>query len=127
MFTKLIYAAQDTNSNRSGNSITGIGIQPVGNGVSQLETIISSIIGFITIVAFIFFVFQIIFAGYSFISAQGDEKKLEAARSKLTNGILGLTIVVIAFGFTAFIAKILGMGDIFNLQQFFLSTNNSSE
>jgi len=107
------------------NAISGLGIQPVSReeSVSQLESIISSIIGFITIVAFIFFVFQVIFAGYSFISAQGDEKKLEAARSKLTNGILGLTLVVIAFGFTAFLARILGLGDVFNLQQFF-TTNN---
>lgn len=107
------------------NSISGLGIQPISReeSVSQLEGIISSIIGFITIVAFIFFVFQVIFAGYSFISAQGDEKKLEAARSKLTNGILGLTLVVIAFGFTAFIARILGLGDVFNLQQFFSNNN----
>lgn len=107
------------------NAISGLGIQPISRegSVSQLESIISSIIGFITIIAFIFFVFQVIFAGYSFISAQGDEKKLEAARSKLTNGILGLTLVVIAFGFTAFLARILGLGDVFNLQQFF-TTNN---
>jgi hypothetical protein len=108
------------------NSISGLGIQPISReeSVSQLEGIISSIIGFITIVAFIFFVFQVIFAGYSFISAQGDEKKLEAARSKLTNGILGLTLVVVAFGFTAFIARILGLGDVFNLQQFFSNNPN---
>lgn len=113
MLTKIIYAADP----QTGNSINGFGIQPTGNGVSQLETIISSIIGFITVVAFIFFVFQVIFAGYSFISAQGDEKKLEAARSKLTNGVLGLTLVVVAFGVTAFISKILGLsGDIFDLQ-----------
>lgn len=106
--------------------LEGPGIKPgttQTESVSKLTSIISSIIGFITIVAFIFFVFQVIFAGYSFISAQGDEKKLEAARSKLTNGILGLTLVVIAFGFTAFIARILGLGDVFNLQQFF--TTNS--
>lgn len=103
------------------DAIHGLGIQPISreDSVYQLEDIISSIIGFVTIVAFIFFVFQVIFAGYSFISAQGDEKKLEAARSKLTNGILGLTLVVIAFGFTAFIAKILGLGDVFDLQQLF--------
>lgn len=103
------------------NKLIGPGIQPTSpeGSVSQLETIISNIIGFITIVAFIFFVFQIIFAGYGFLSAQGDEKKLEAARKKITDGILGITIVVIAFGVTAFISNLLGLGNVFSLQSFF--------
>ncbi len=106
------------------NKLVGPGIQPTSpkGSVGQLETIISNVIGFITIIAAIFFVFQVIFAGYSFMSAQGDEKKLEAARSKLTNGVLGLTIVVIAFGVTAFISSLLGLGNIFDLQSFFNST-----
>lgn len=106
------------------NSIRGLGPQPVnGDGVSQLEGIISNIIGFITIVAFVFFLFQIIFAGYGFMSASGDEKKLETSRKKLTNGILGLTIVVVAYGLTAFIAGLLGIDNIFNLSSFFDSLN----
>lgn len=104
--------------------ITGPGLQPTSQegSVGQLETIISNVIGFITIVAAIFFVFQIIFAGYAFMSAQGDEKKLESARQKLTQSILGLTIVVIAFGVTAFVSSLLGMGNIFDLQSFFNKT-----
>ncbi len=106
------------------NKLKGIGLQPTSpkGSVGQLETIVSNVIGFITIVAAIFFVFQIIFAGYSFMSAQGDEKKLEMARQKLTQSILGLTIVVIAFGVTAFISSLLGLGNIFDLQSFFNST-----
>ncbi len=93
----------------------GIQVEP-DNSVSQLESIISNVIGVITIVAFIFFTFQIIFAGYAFISANGDEKKLETSRKKLTNGILGLTIVVVAYGLTAFIANLLGLDNVFSLQ-----------
>jgi hypothetical protein len=110
-----------TNKLIAANKLGGIGIQPTSpkGSVSQLETIVSNVIGFITIVAAIFFVFQIIFAGYGFMSAQGDEKKLESARQRLTQSILGLTIVVIAFGVTAFISSLLGLGNVFDLQSFF--------
>lgn len=94
-----------------------IGLQPdfKGDGVAQLDKIISTVIGVLTLVAFIFFVLQVIFAGYSFLSAQGDEKKVESARKRLTDGILGITIVVVAFGVSALLASLMGLGDIFNL------------
>lgn len=92
-----------------------VGISPDGDGVLELDKIISKVIGVLTLVAFIFFVLQIIFAGYAFISGQGDEKKVESARKRLTDGILGITIVVIAFGVSSLIASILGIDGIFNL------------
>lgn len=95
-------------------ALEGPGVQ-VNNSTTQLENIISSIIGFLSVVAVIFFVIQIILAGYGFISASGDEKKVEAARKKLTDSILGLTIIVVAFGLGALLTNILGFGKIFDL------------
>jgi len=97
-------------------TLTGPGIQTSGTtSTTQLETIISTAIGVLTIVAVIFFTLQLIFAGYSFMSAQGDKAKLEAARNRLTQGILGLTIVVLAFGMGALISNLVGLGNIFDL------------
>jgi hypothetical protein len=87
--------------------------------VSTLETVINVAIGILTLIAVIYFTLQIIFAGYAMFSSQGDEKKLEAARSRLTNGILGLTIVVVSLGLAALLAKLLGLGDVFNLTAIF--------
>ena len=110
--------------------LTGSGIQPDSTGkvsaATQLEDILSLVLGFLTVVAVIYFVIQIILAGYAFISGQGDEKKIEMARKKLTDGILGLTIVVIAFGITAFLAHLLGLqnsdgSSIFDLDSFIKS------
>jgi hypothetical protein len=94
--------------------LTGPGIQ-VGDSTTQLEKVISTVIGFLSVVAVIFFVIQIILAGYGFISASGDEKKMEISRKKITEGIIGLTVVIVALGFGALMASILGLGDIFNL------------
>jgi len=99
-------------------------LKVVGDGVDQLDKIISTVIGVLTLVAFIFFVLQIIFAGYSFISGQGDEKKIESARKRLTDGILGITIVVVAFGITALLAKLMGIDGIFDLTTIFSKIDN---
>ena len=96
----------------------GIQVTDADSAPTQLEDILSTVLGFLTIVAVIFFLIQIILAGYGFISGQGDEKKIAASRKKLTDGILGLTIVVVAFGVTAFISGLLGLGNVFNLTEF---------
>lgn len=96
----------------------GFGIKhSILSPLEPVETTISSIIGILTIVAVIFFIIQIIFAGYAFISAQGDPKKIEAARKRLTDGILGITIVVVALGVGAFIATLLGIANPLDLQK----------
>jgi uncharacterized membrane protein len=103
--------------------ITGPGIDPAkyGSGTATLEKIISQILGILTIIAVIFFAVQIIFAGYNFISAEGDEKKMEMARKTLTNGILGLVIVVVAAGLASLIATLAGVTNPFDLNALFTS------
>ncbi len=99
-----------------GYKISGGGIPVTNNddGVSKMETIISNFIGLLTFVAVIYFVIRIILAGYSFISSQGDEKKMIEARSSLTNSVLGLVIVVVALGLGSLIAHLLGMDGLFD-------------
>ena len=49
--------------------LTGPGVDPTGPPVVTMERIISVVIGVLSVVAFIFFAIQIIFAGYEFISS----------------------------------------------------------
>ncbi len=99
-------------------SLTGWGIPTTGGeeSVSKVENLISSIIGVLTVVGIIYFVIQIILAGYTLISSKGDPKKFEIAQSKLIHDVIGLLLVVVALGVTAFIAKLLGVSNIFNLK-----------
>lgn len=102
-------------------SLSGPGttLAPGKTYTDKLESIVSNTIGVLTVVAVIFFVLQIIFAGYAFISSQGDEKKLEVAKDRLTNNVLGLFIVVVAVGLSALIAKLVGLPDILDLNKTF--------
>lgn len=100
-------------------TITGPGIQPTTDSVGQLEGIISNVLGVLTIIGVIFFTIQIILSGFSMMSSQGDPKELESAKKRLTNNVLGLAIIVLAYGLGALIASLLGMNSIFSLQSLF--------
>ena len=92
----------------------GIPVDPI-NPVSTLEKILSSVIGFFSIVAIIWFTIQVIIASYNYISSQGDKGKIEQAQKAITNGILGLVIALVAIFLVAFIAKLLGIDNAFDL------------
>jgi hypothetical protein len=97
--------------------LEGPGIKPTGGeeSVHQLESIISSVIGIMTIVGVIYFTIQIILAGYSLIASHGDPKELQTGTKRLTNGVMGLAIIVLAYGLGALITNLLGMSNVFDL------------
>jgi len=99
--------------------LTGPGI-PVTNATTQFETYAGQLVGALTIVAVLFFVAQIIFAGYAFISSQGDEKAMEATRKRLTEAVLGLTVVVIAVGLGSLLAMLLGIPNVLDINSMFV-------
>lgn len=103
--------------------LTGPGIQPDANPTGQLEKIISAVIGILTIVGVIYFTIQIILAGFTMMSSQGDPKELESAKKRLTTNVLGLAIIIIAYGLGALIASLLGMNSIFDLTTIFKPIN----
>lgn len=95
--------------------LTGSGIQVGSDPILTLENIISKVIGILTIIAIVYFTVQIIISGFSFMSAQGDSKAVEVSKKKITNNILGLVIVILAYAMGALISKLLGISDPFNL------------
>lgn len=80
-----------------------------GDGIFMLLSNIFKLAGAI---AGIFFVVQIILAGYGYLSSSGDPKKTEAAFAKIWQSLIGLLIISGAFVLTSFIGKILGLNDI---------------
>lgn len=103
--------------------LTGPGITPTGNSVNQLEKIISTTIGILTIVGVIYFTIQVILAGFKLIATQGDTKELEDAKKRLTTNVLGLAIIILAYGLGALITNLLGISDVFNLTNAFKPIN----
>jgi hypothetical protein len=90
------------------------GFSAVTDSAITLATIISSILGFLTIVGGLWFTVNFILAAVSWISAGGDKGKTQQAKDKITNAVIGLAIVVGAYAIAGLVGSILGL-DFLNL------------
>ena len=125
---KLLALSGQSLGNIQGEGLGPFGQNPASNGTTALTQVshtVSSVIGFMTIAAGIWFMFELLFSGYEWISAGGDEKKLEKARQRMTQGFMGLLIVVGAWAILAVTGQFLGMdilltnpGSVINSIQF---------
>ena len=70
---------------------------PGGDPTGFVAGIIRGAIEFLLIVGFIIALLWIIFAGFRFIFAGGDEKSISGAWSQIYWGLIGLVVVVGAF------------------------------
>lgn len=94
-----------------GAGLGPFGQNPAGSGAQALTQVthtISSVIGFMTIAAGIWFMFELLFSGYEWISSGGDAKKLEKAQTRMQQGFMGLLIVVGAWALLAVTGQFLG-------------------
>lgn len=78
----------------------------VGNALNK---VLSGIIGFLTIIAGLWFIFQFITAGYQWISSGGDKNEVSQARDKITWSLIGLIIIVAGWAIIGVIGKMLGL------------------
>ena len=69
-------------------------------GVATIQCIVplfTNLVRGVTALAGIALLIMLFVAGFNFLFAQGDPKKLEAARGTLTNAIIGLIVIAIAY------------------------------
>lgn len=97
---------------------------PSGSGIDTFTSFISSAIGLMTIIAFIWFIFLLITGAIGIMTAGGDKQALEGARKKITNGITGLVVVIIATFILNLLGTLLGIPNILNLGQLFGTITN---
>ena len=97
----------------------GTGLGPFGGQEFTSETaltkftdIISTIIGFLTVVAALWFLIQVILGGIGWMTAAGDKGKLTEARDRLSNAVIGLVIVVASWAILALVGQFLGWDTI---------------
>lgn len=89
-----------------GESQMGAFISSAGFSQSvQAEGIISVIILMLLSLLAIIFVVLMIFSGYQWMTAGGNEEQVKKAQSRIKNAVIGLIIVVLAYAVTAFVFK----------------------
>lgn len=82
--------------------------ESVGFAGSAFTFIISNVIGIMTIIAGIWFIFSFIIGAFGYLTAGGDKGKMEEAGKKLTQAVVGLVIVVSAYALMSLLGSILG-------------------
>jgi len=74
-----------------------------------LFTFLSNVFKFVAVAAGIYLVVQIIMAGFDYISASGDPKKIEIAGAKIWQSLLGLVIISSAFIIAGLVGRFTGI------------------
>ena len=91
-----------------GESHNGKGIAGGTTALEQVTKIISNVVGIMTVAASIWFLFNFLVGGFSWITAGGDKGNLEKARHRMTDAFIGFVIVVAAWVILALMGQFFG-------------------
>lgn len=77
--------------------------------LSNLELFLSNLIGFMTTLAAVFFIVYFFMGAFSWVTSGGDKGKTEKAREQITQGVLGLVLIIAAYAIIGLIGSIIGL------------------
>lgn len=72
---------------------------------TRADNIVGSIIKTVLSLLGIVFLILIIFSGYQWMTAGGNEEQVSKAKDRIRNAVIGVVIVVLAYAITAFVFK----------------------
>lgn len=84
-------------------------VSDAGSALFGITRIVSSVIGFMTIAAGIWFLLHFLIGGFNWITAGGDKTRLQGARDRLTNAFIGLIVVVAGWAILALAGTFTGV------------------
>ena len=85
-------------------------------GLGGIGSFISNILRLFFVTAGVLALFNFIVAGYSYMNAAGDSKKLDAAWSKIWLSLVGLIIIVASFAISALFGQLMFGNTMYFLQ-----------
>lgn len=74
--------------------------------------LVSGAIGLLMLAVALIFFFILILGGIKWVTSEGDEKKVGAARAQITNGLIGLAIVFASWAIMKLIETVFGISII---------------
>ena len=77
--------------------------------LKNFELFISNLIGFLTTLAAIFFIIYFFMGAFGWVTSGGDKGKTEKAREQITQGVLGLVLIIAAYAIIGLIGSIIGL------------------
>lgn len=94
-----------------GNPISGIGPwgNPGSNAPTLFDNFLSTVVGVITIIGGVWFLFLVFTGALGIISSKGDKQAYESAKKKITTGLIGIVVLVAAIFIVDLVGTILGI------------------
>jgi hypothetical protein len=81
-----------------------------GVGAAQnLEKLISNGVGGLTMLAGLFFIFYFVMGGLNWVTAGGEQGKITKARDQMIQAVIGLVVIVMAYGLIGIVGKFVGL------------------
>jgi hypothetical protein len=85
-------------------------------GADQVfQNFISTVIGVISIVAIVWFIFVLLTGGIAYLTAGADKGAVESARKKITNGVIGLLVTRFGIFLVNLVGELFGIPSILNI------------
>jgi hypothetical protein len=105
LFTPMQFANAangDANIPSGGDKNTGVTINtgiknPLGNDIDSIPKFIQTILGFVLLIGVPIIVLAIIYAGFLFVTAQGNSEKLTMAKTTLLYTLIGAALLLGSF------------------------------
>lgn len=82
---------------------------PLGGKFSNIGDIINALVPYIFGLAGLALLFILILGGFELMTSAGDPKKMESAKGKLTNGVIGFVIIFVAYWLVQIMEVIFGL------------------
>lgn len=85
----------------------------IGDAFSNIGALFTNIIRLALAAAALVFLAMVVWGGIRYLNAGGDPKNAEAARSALTNAVIGLLIIIVSFLIIEVATRLAGIASIF--------------
>ena len=92
-----------------------LGSAAPADAANRATSLISTIIGLLSIIGILFFAFQLILGAIKIIGANGDKNKVSEGQNQLTQGVIGVVIIIAAVFVASSISSLLGISNIMDL------------
>lgn len=83
------------------------------NAGDLFNRVLSGTIGILTIIAFVWFVFLVISGALGIMFSSGDKNAVATGAKKISNGLIGIVIIILAIALIRAISFLLGVDTIF--------------
>ncbi|MFO0703881.1 MAG: pilin [Patescibacteria group bacterium] len=88
------------------------GVLAVGWRIPTFSELIGNVIRLIFFIAGLFALIFLLLGGFEWLQSGGEEKKIEAARGKITNSVIGLVVMIAVLSLVIFLEQVVFGGKI---------------